>query len=92
MQSAARGSDFIARYEGEEFALLLTEGGDVGAVIERLREKWTETNPPTTFSAGIALQRPNEDVSRALDRADRALYAAKRAGRNRTETAPAPIG
>jgi PleD family two-component response regulator len=60
--------------------------------VVRQGETWAATtSPPTTFCAGIALQRPNEDVSRALDRADRALYAAKRAGRNRTEMAAAPV-
>ena len=81
MQSAARGSDSVARFGGEEFALLLREGGPDGAaaVIERLRALWAQTNPPTTFSAGIALREGNESVSHALQRADEALYAAKHA-------------
>jgi diguanylate cyclase (GGDEF)-like protein len=89
LQSAARGSDSVARFGGEEFALLLREGGPDGAaaVIERLRALWAKTNPPTTFSAGIAQRRRNESVSDALQRADEALYAAKKAGRNRTELA-----
>lgn len=81
LQSAARGSDSVARFGGEEFALLLREGGPDGAaaVIERLRALWAQTNPPTTFSAGIALREGNESVSHALQRADEALYAAKHA-------------
>ena len=46
---------------------------------------WDKTNPLTTFSAGIAVKRANESVGETLRRADAALYAAKNAGRNRTE-------
>ncbi len=87
MESSVRGDDFAARFGGEEFALLLREGGEEGAaaVIERLRDLWENTNPLTTFSAGIAVRRSNESISQAFRRADAALYAAKNAGRNRTE-------
>jgi diguanylate cyclase (GGDEF)-like protein len=87
LQSAARASDAVARFGGEEFVLLLGEGGGDGAaaVVERLKALWDATDPRTTFSAGIAVHRSNESVDDTLKRADAALYAAKDAGRNRTE-------
>jgi diguanylate cyclase (GGDEF)-like protein len=89
LESAVRGGDAAARFGGEEFALLLSEGGKdrAAAVIERLRRSWEKTNPRTTFSDGIAVRRRNETIGHALRRADAALYAAKDAGRNRIEIA-----
>ena len=57
--------------------------------IDRLTETWRETDPPTTFTAGVALHWDGEAPSETLARADRALYEAKRSGRDRVQFAEA---
>ena len=82
-KSETRAGDFLARYGGEEFALLLT-GKDTGAVralVERLRARMPANQ---TCSAGIALMVDGDTPEQLLVRADRALYEAKEAGRDRT--------
>lgn len=90
---AVRDADVVGRLGGEEFALLLP-GADTGAAAlatERLRGLVATRVPhpgsgTVTLSAGIAVLGTEEDPSGALDTAlqaaDRALYAAKRGGRN----------
>jgi diguanylate cyclase (GGDEF)-like protein len=94
----ARKADVVARYGGEEMALVLTNTGVAGArvVAERLRmaiENATvaagDVNVRVTASFGVATAEPEGDVKDAVTlirRADRALYAAKRRGRNRAVT------
>lgn len=73
---------FLARYGGEEFALLLPGVG--GETAERLLEGLRAITPPErTVSIGFAEWQPDESGYEALNRADRALYAAKAAGRDR---------
>ena len=81
-----REGDVLARLGGEEFGLLLADCGEGTAVevIERLRGAVTHEQ---TCSAGIAVQRRTESVESAIGRADIALYAAKRAGRDLSHTA-----
>ena len=83
---AVRASDFIARYGGEEFAVVLPDCEIVEAmsVIERLREVTPEDQ---TVSAGVAQWNRYESAEALLDRADLALYKAKRGGRDRAMTA-----
>ena len=81
-RSQLRPADMLTRYGGEEFVVLL-HGGDlevVEAVVERLR---AATPRGQTCSAGIACREPGESAASLLDRADRAVYDAKRAGRDR---------
>ncbi len=86
-----RGQDLAARLGGEEFALLLPETDQVGALAlaDRLRQATASRqlaglDHTITLSAGVSTVRPGEQtIDAALSRADRALYAAKRAGRNR---------
>jgi diguanylate cyclase (GGDEF)-like protein len=84
--SQLRSSDMLARYGGEEFSLLLPgcslEGAQ--ALVQRLR-----TNMPDgeTVSAGIACWDETESADEFVGRADTALYAAKRGGRDRLVTA-----
>ena len=89
-----RRDELLARYGGEEFALVLVETplDEARLVAERLRQTIAE-NPFTTeraeigvtISIGVAETRDGESIAAAelLDRADKQLYAAKEAGRNR---------
>ncbi len=81
-----REGDLLARLGGEEFGLLLSDCGTSTAVevIERLRRAVTHQQ---TCSAGLAIQRSTESVESVISRADVALYAAKRDGRDLSRTA-----
>lgn len=88
--SGTRNSDIVARYGGEEFALVmpLTSCEDALLLCDRLR-RTIETLPhetlrPITISVGVANYAAKGQTKEALiEQADRALYAAKRTGRNR---------
>ena len=92
-QQACRVHDLMGRLGGEEFALLLPETGIDAAVVvaERLREameqRSIDLDTPrrrlhVTVSVGVAQLRASENANELIQRADRALYAAKAAGRN----------
>jgi diguanylate cyclase len=96
LRKGLRGDDFIARFGGEEFALLMP-GSDLAGgtrLLERLRAA-VEQCPfhfkgervTITMSAGVAVFKPGENASQVLKRADQALYRAKEAGRNQIEPA-----
>jgi diguanylate cyclase len=85
LRATLRGCDFAARYGGEEFVLILPATG-VGAAettLARMREHWAVLQPSVTFSAGFATCLPSRSHAETLAVADRALYAAKTAGRDR---------
>lgn len=77
-----RGEDTILRYGGEEFLVVLPEcdAPDAAEIVERLR---AATPDQQTCSAGLARWRPGESVDDLVGRADKALYEAKEAGRDR---------
>jgi diguanylate cyclase len=93
-----RDGDTAARYGGEEFALIMPGASleAARALAERLRVTF-DLNPlvrrdtkeeigHVTISAGVAAFKPGEPATSFIDRADRALYAAKQKGRNRVVT------
>jgi diguanylate cyclase (GGDEF)-like protein len=90
LREEVRGVDTAARYGGEEFAIILPQAGEEGALVvaERLRSRIERTEVPgvgcITASLGVATF-PQHASSRELlvTAADRALYQAKRTGRNR---------
>lgn len=89
LRQAARATDIVCRYGGEEFALLLpyTGGTEALALAERLRER-VERAPwkrrAITISLGVCTLSPDMGQPAALlERADAAMYEAKAAGRNR---------
>lgn len=83
MLANVRERDSAARFGGEEFVIILHDDSDADSFLERLRAEWHQARPhPLTFSAGIA--RVREGGAHALRAADRALYRAKRTGRNRS--------
>jgi diguanylate cyclase (GGDEF)-like protein len=87
IRATLRAGDVVARLGGDEFVALLTNSTLTGSLtaIQRLRDS---TPAPEAFSAGVAVWDRREELAEALRRADLALYAAKEAGRNRTEVAP----
>ncbi|MFJ2281491.1 diguanylate cyclase [Pseudomonas sp. NPDC087803] len=94
LRKRLRGADFIARFGGEEFVLLLPATTPaVGAkLLESLRAA-IEACPfhfkgervTITISMGLASFKPGEHSDLVLKRADQALYRAKNGGRNRVE-------
>ncbi len=95
LEQNVKGRDTVGRYGGEEFAILLAgangSGGEaVGRQIceaisaKSLVDKSSQrTVGRITLSIGVAQHRPGERLSALMERADSALYMAKRTGRNR---------
>lgn len=98
-----KGRDFAARYGGEEFAIILPDtplsaGLRVAEVLRKSVESKEVINKISnenmgriTLSIGIAEYLGGEEIPALIERTDKALYDAKRAGRNRVvEAAPPP--
>jgi diguanylate cyclase (GGDEF)-like protein len=91
-KGSTREIDLMARYGGEEFSIILPETDRVGAMLvaERIRKKIEENifkaydeQLKMTVSIGLAVYPDDsEDVSDLIERADKALYAAKSSGKN----------
>jgi len=96
-----RPEDWLFRLGGEEFGVLIVHAGadDAVRVVDRMRaalalEGALAHTRAVTFSAGIAEHRPgalaSDTLKAMLERADKALYRAKEAGRDRTVCEPSP--
>lgn len=103
LSAHVREPDVVARYGGEEFAVLFvdTRPDEAAVVLERLRAA-VEAHPfpredvmpqeEITISAGVAGSSGIDgDVTSLIDEADRAMYAAKNAGRNRVRAASVAV-
>lgn len=92
IKETLRTMDVIARFGGEEFLIVLPDTDLESAIqtITRVQRELTKqifmhnhTRLLMTFSAGVALRGEQEDQQSLIKRADTALYAAKKAGKNR---------
>jgi diguanylate cyclase (GGDEF)-like protein len=93
---AVRAYDLLGRYGGEEFLIIAPDCNPSQgmSLAERVRDRIAckpiqvgEHSLNVTISLGVACAGPGMDLSRLLLSADSAMYAAKRAGRNRVELA-----
>lgn len=92
IKKALRPTDEVARYGGEEFLIILIDTSleEAMLTITRLQRELTKNlflhdnkRQLITFSAGVALHSVGEDPELTINRADSAMYKAKRAGKNR---------
>ena len=100
LQKNIKGRDIAARYGGEEFTLLLPSTGSKGAEalanavrrsVEQAQLVRADSKQPLgriTISAGVATYQLGEDMMDLINRADQALYRAKKQGRNCVVVAP----
>ena len=99
-KTSARGEDLVARYGGEEFAVILpnTNEEQASKIAEKIRarvhdldlsHKTSEVSDHVSVSLGFACVIPDSGtiMSDLIEDADRALYRAKREGRNRVRAA-----
>ena len=96
--SIFRHHDMVARYGGEEFAVLLPNTTCEGTLraLDKVRRRAEETRlihgmaalPAPTFSAGVAVYEPGENIDSLINRADGLLYLAKQEGRNCVKVDP----
>lgn len=96
-----RSSDYVFRYGGDEFVIVLTEANETDTLrtAERIRLRVEKTkikaangdDIPLSLSIGAAMFSGHPDYERLIQMADEALYIAKRRGRNRVEIWKATI-
>ena len=93
IRTCLRKMDTAYRYGGEEFTIILpgTPGGEARTVAERLRaavenehfSHGATSGPAITISIGVTQYRREEPIASFVQRADKAMYLSKTAGRNR---------
>jgi len=94
IDARVRGQDLAIRWGGEEFVVVLVDTALDGAerVARALRAMIASTSFPfqikVTISAGVAELGEGETAASVIERADKAMYAAKEGGRDRVEIAP----
>jgi diguanylate cyclase len=96
IKETLRPADSVGRYGGEEFLIVLPDT-DLAAAIEAMQRLQRDLTKKfflhnnervlVTFSAGVALRGEDEDADDLVGRADKAMYQAKLAGKNRVEAA-----
>ena len=96
IKEALRPTDAVARYGGEEFIIIMSETAleEAMATVTRLQRELTKKfflhnneRKLITFSAGVALRTVNETAGDVIARADKAMYQAKKSGKNRVVAA-----
>jgi diguanylate cyclase (GGDEF)-like protein len=95
LRRSVRVFDVCARYGGEEFVIIMPGSAGAGAarIAERIRERIEAYRPAdrrlsdlrVTASIGLTMSSAETTATQLLESADRALYAAKRAGKNRVK-------
>jgi diguanylate cyclase (GGDEF)-like protein len=97
LRQRLRRSDVLARYGGDEMAVILprTDGATAVRVLDEIREHFSHLRHrvgsrdfTATLSCGVATYPARPSSELLTEAADAALYSAKRAGRNRVELAP----
>lgn len=100
LASVARSDDVVGRYGGDEFTVVLqkTAPAVVGEIAKRICKRIGsdtfevgDLSLPITISIGVATAYPGENAESLTARADRALYRAKHAGRNRVVVADSAV-
>jgi diguanylate cyclase (GGDEF)-like protein len=90
-EQSMRISDFLFRYGGEEFVIILPETDQAGVLrlakrirrrVEKLETVYQDQTIQMTVSLGVTNLRESDDEKTLFTRADEALYRAKRDGRN----------
>ncbi|WP_296258700.1 MULTISPECIES: response regulator [unclassified Pseudomonas] len=95
LKQRLRKTDYIGRYGGEEFAVVMpdTDLESAYSVLDEIRRRFAEIHYPAqprdlfcTFSAGVVELGGGDDALMMASQADDALYRAKKAGRNQVQT------
>jgi diguanylate cyclase (GGDEF)-like protein len=96
LKSAIRAEDFVCRWGGEEFVIVVPDCNEhnlmllaekIRIAIETKNFDYQQKHISVTISVGIATRKADEDVAHLIQRADKALYQAKSAGRNQSVSA-----
>jgi diguanylate cyclase (GGDEF)-like protein len=101
LRSASRGSDVVARLGGDEFLVaggLVDSQSEVQSLADRLHNAVATSalqaeslSVPLRCSVGIAISEPGDTAESLINKADQALYAAKKKGRNQTSWRFQPV-